>query len=246
MQGYMRGREFVPFEKVTRLSVADDDLGDWVFVGVIVGKSISRAAAAATPAGATSAAPASSVFGSATSRKYCVMRLGDLRGNVINAFLFDRTFDRHAGEAVGGVFAVLNPRILPCTERFGIVGLEIDHPDKFLRLGTSVDFAHCKAVADGQEKCSTVIDRRFGEYCSKHALANLKRSRARRQELVVGDAILSIRDQNGNRMNSETKPTPRGALYVIRPGVTVSVDDGKADAFVSGKPSAPAPLSKAM
>ncbi|KAI9352544.1 hypothetical protein DFJ73DRAFT_349450 [Zopfochytrium polystomum] len=223
MKQYLTNRKFIRLQKVSLFKSHDgEDFGDWVTVGVLASKSLPKI--------------------SSNAKKYCVMKLCDLQGNAVNMLLFGDSFERHWKETVGGVYAILNPRVMPSSEKYGIVGIELDDPDKLLKLGTSLDFARCKATTRDNKDCPFVIDRRSGEFCPTHAVGMLKRAKVKRQELATGNSLIAATDRRGNPLKKEKER--RSGVYTLESGMTVAVDEEKTSIFKAGKRTELAPLSK--
>jgi DNA polymerase III alpha subunit len=99
---HMENRHFQPLHSIQTLAgnisqTGHHDIpGDWITVGVLVEKS--------PPKTATS------------GKKYCVFKLSDLKGTIVNVFLFGAVFEAHWKETVGAVLAILNPKVLSATD----------------------------------------------------------------------------------------------------------------------------------
>ncbi|KAJ3284004.1 minichromosome maintenance- protein [Borealophlyctis nickersoniae] len=183
----------------------DDIPGDWVTIGVMADKSSPRTAK--------------------NGNKYCLFKFSDLAGSIVNVFAFDDSFDRHWKELVGSVIAVLNPKILLPTEAGHSVGLSIDHPDKWMKIGTSVDLGFCKGVRKDGEKCTVVINTQYADRCDRHNLRVHKMARIERQELASGDAMLSIGDPRKALKSKPKKKFDAGSgTYVFGGGQTIYTD----------------------
>ncbi|KAJ3084825.1 hypothetical protein HDU99_001901 [Rhizoclosmatium hyalinum] len=143
----LTSRLYIPLPNLTS-SLTDADIqGDWVTVAVVLSKSAPRM--------------------SQNQQHYVVMRLGDLKSNTtVNAFLFGRVFEKwgvsteKGGIGAGEVIGVLNPKILPVTEKSSVMGIDIDDAGKLLHLGTSMDSVQCKFTSKGNDPkpCFTLID----------------------------------------------------------------------------------------
>lgn len=135
----MKERKLIHLKDITRsLELGGDIHTDWVTMGVIADKTMPRTAS--------------------NDKKYCVVKLNDLAGTQVNLFLFDEAFDAHYKETVGSVIAVLNPGIARPQDVSDPIGINIDNPDKFLKIGTSCDLAICKSTRKDGRPCTMAID----------------------------------------------------------------------------------------
>ncbi|KAI8618738.1 hypothetical protein BC830DRAFT_1107641 [Chytriomyces sp. MP71] len=170
----MQGRTYIPLSAITP-QLSDADIGgDWVTIGVLVDKSEPRTAA--------------------NQKKYMVLKLSDLRGSMVNMLMFGHVFETYCREIVGGVFAVLNPRILPSTEKSSAVGIDVDDQGKFLKLGESMDQVKCKFMSKSKEPkgCYTIIDGRKTKYCTYHMEMLFKKAKLNRAEFASGTSTARI------------------------------------------------------
>ncbi|KAJ3243880.1 hypothetical protein HDU78_011711 [Chytriomyces hyalinus] len=224
----MQGRSYLPLSVLTP-DVTDSDInGDWVTIGVLVDRSEPRVAS--------------------NKKKYIVFKLSDLNGHVVNALLFGNVFETHWKEMVGGVFAVLNPRILPVTEKSSMVGLDIDDEGKFLKLGASMDQVKCKFMSKGTDPkgCFSIIDGRKNKYCTYHIEMLFKKAKHARSEFTASTS--------SNRVGSPTKPKPGNPLaarhgsYLHADGIVISTLQSKGSLFSrvdsQGRVSIPSELSE--
>ncbi|KAI9028553.1 hypothetical protein DFJ74DRAFT_659267 [Hyaloraphidium curvatum] len=172
MDGHMKGRKVVPLRDITRNMEFGDIDGDWVTIGVIAEKTHPRTAS--------------------NDKKYCVVRLNDLKGTQVNLFLFDEAFEVHYKEVVGSIIAVLNPNIARPQESTDPLGINIDVADKFLKIGTSCDLVICKSLRKDGKPCTMPIDAREGAYCMYHIETNFRNSKNRRQEFASGTGEVTM------------------------------------------------------
>ncbi|KAJ3043777.1 minichromosome maintenance- protein [Rhizophlyctis rosea] len=155
----------------------DDIPGDWVVIGVIASKSPPRIAS--------------------TGQKYCMLKLTDLAGTITTIFAFKKTFEKVAEEAEGSVVAILNPKIILPSEETKAkhsIALDVDDPNKWMKVGDSLDFGFCKGYQRDGERCRQVVNTRHSDRCDEHALAVQKTARLHRQEFASGNAFITIGD----------------------------------------------------
>ncbi|KAH6570193.1 hypothetical protein BASA82_001161 [Batrachochytrium salamandrivorans] len=168
LKGLMLNRQLIAIPKI-RGNMSDDDIfGDWVVMGVIVFKSGNKKTTSGDP--------------------YCMMRIGDMRGATVNLFMFRDVFQAHSKERVGSLVAILNPKIIKPSESRSTLGLDLDHIQKWLKIGEAVDLGYCEGTPRDGKSCLQPIDSRLGKYCSDHLSVNYKAARSNRQELASGTA----------------------------------------------------------
>ncbi|KAK5815915.1 hypothetical protein F5H01DRAFT_379616 [Linnemannia elongata] len=132
--------------------------------------------------------------------QYCHFQLSDLRSAMINVFLFRDVMERHyEGLRIGDVVAILNPKVLSQAERAGTLGVEVEHPDCLLVLGTSTDFGLCEAVKLNGDNCNRPLDKRASSYCSYHIMMVANKGRNQRGSLIVGTSSILDLDKSASR-----------------------------------------------
>ncbi|KAJ3412791.1 hypothetical protein HDV05_000258 [Chytridiales sp. JEL 0842] len=209
MEMHMECRTFKHLSTLMSLSSSfsegmSDIPGDWVTMGILVDKSAPRTAV--------------------TKQKYCVFKMSDLKGALVNVFIFGLSFERHWKETVGGVFAILNPKLLAPSDIYSLPGLDIDNPDKLMRIGTSLDYTFCRGLSADGSSCGVVIDRRKGEYCENHAVGIFKKSRTGRQVFASGTnrAIVGDPTEKKTKTMRSDSVTTNHSSYVLPGGFTIS------------------------
>ncbi|KAJ3089772.1 hypothetical protein HK102_005535 [Quaeritorhiza haematococci] len=182
----MEGRRFVPLAEIHKQLEYDDISGDWVTIGVISEKSSPRT--------------------SSRGDKYVVFKLTDLKDCQLATFVFRESFERHWKEIVGSIIAILNPKIVMPMESDGDIALDVDHPDKWMKLGTSIDLGFCKGTRKDGQKCTMHLDMRDGDFCPYHVLNGLKRGKIGRQEFASSTAGIILGDpMKAHRENLKSK-----------------------------------------
>ncbi|KAG0003768.1 hypothetical protein BGZ65_001372 [Modicella reniformis] len=128
--------------------------------------------------------------------RYCHFQLSDLRSNAINVFMFRSVMDKHYDKLkVGNVVAIMDPKILNQAERVGTLGVEVEHADCLLVIGTSTDFGLCEAVKLNGESCGRILDKRGSAYCNYHIMMTMHKRRNQRGSMIIGTS--SIQDLEG-------------------------------------------------
>ena len=139
MQERMSGRKVLIVDEIEQNIRNNDIAGDWVVAAVFVEKQDAKT--------------------SANGKKYCTVRLSNLRDCTVNLMLWDQAFAKHWKQPVGTVVAVLNPELLKPTQKTSSIGLKIDNPDKLMVIGTSNDLGFCKSRKKDGCPCTMVINR---------------------------------------------------------------------------------------
>ncbi|KAF8975432.1 hypothetical protein BGZ46_009132 [Entomortierella lignicola] len=143
--------------------------------------------------------------------KYCHFQLGDLQSSLINVFMFRDVMTRHYDKIrVGDVVAILNPKVLHQAERSGTLGVELDHPDCLLVLGTSADYGLCEAVKLNEEKCGRLLNKRGSAYCNYHIMMATNKRRNQRGSLIAGTSSIYDLDKPPLQTNSAALPRKIG------------------------------------
>ncbi|KAF9585846.1 hypothetical protein BGW38_000482 [Lunasporangiospora selenospora] len=149
----------------------------WLIAGVVGAKSPKRMTARKSP--------------------YCHFQLSDLRRGIVNVFMFRSVMEKHYDQIQpGDIVVILEPKVLDLAERSGVLGTEVDHPNRLLVLGVSMDFGQCEAVKMNGQNCGKVLDKRGSIYCMQHIMMAANKQRNQRGSLIVGTS--SIYDLNTN------------------------------------------------
>jgi len=85
-----------------------------------------------------------------------------------------------------GVVGILNPKLFDDNKnnkKAGEVTLSIDHPDKLLEIGDSVDFAKCAHRKQDGSYCTNIVNKSSCEYCVYHVKQAYKASAGARSAL---------------------------------------------------------------
>ncbi|KAF9135084.1 minichromosome maintenance- protein [Mortierella sp. 14UC] len=129
--------------------------------------------------------------------RYSHFLLSDLRSAALNVFLFRDVMEKHyEGLRLGDVVAVMNPKVLNQAERAGTLGVEVEHPDCLLVIGTSADFGLCEVVKLNGDNCNRPIDKRASSYCSYHIMMVANKSRNQRGSLIAGTSSIYDLDKS--------------------------------------------------
>ncbi|KAF8939792.1 hypothetical protein BGZ58_008769 [Dissophora ornata] len=171
----------------------------WVVAGVVGAKSKERT--------------------TANKSKFCQFHLCDLKSGVITVFMFGTVKERyHKRLQIGDVVAILDPKVLKQAERTpGTIGVQIEHPDCLMIIGTSSDVGQCKAVKMNGENCGRLLDTRVSAYCAQHIMMVADSRRNQRGSLIAGTG--SIYDLDKLPMQAGPANLPRKIGGAAQPNV---------------------------
>ncbi|KAF9915789.1 hypothetical protein BX616_005342 [Lobosporangium transversale] len=123
--------------------------------------------------------------------QYCHFQLCDLKSHMINVFMFRKVMDKHHGRLrIGDVVIIMDPKVLNQAERAGILGVEVEHPDCLLVVGTSADFGQCEAIKLDGKECGRVVDRRASRLCAHHIMMLTNKRRNQHGCLIAGTSSI--------------------------------------------------------
>ncbi|KAF9347890.1 hypothetical protein BGX26_000663 [Mortierella sp. AD094] len=143
--------------------------------------------------------------------KYCHFQLCDLQSSLINVFMFREVMARHHEKIrIGDVIAIMNPKVLHQAERSGSLGVEVEHPDCLLVVGTSADFGMCEAVKLNGEKCGRLLDKKASAYCNYHIMMATNKRRNQRGSLIAGTSSIYDLDKPPLQVSAPTMPRKIG------------------------------------
>ncbi|RUS21282.1 hypothetical protein BC937DRAFT_93107 [Endogone sp. FLAS-F59071] len=187
---------------------------DWITIGVLAGKSPPRT--------------------TTNGDKYCVIKLTDLKDTTVNLFLFRDVWKAWWKKLTNGmVVAILNPKILKPTEVNGLLGIELDHADKLLHIGTSLDLANCQAIKRDGQRCTAFIDRRAGDYCEFHVVVAYKKTRRQRMEFATGNSSIDVRAPNADKGGGPGNVRSLSSAAFVRHTEKPSIDSRGGETYIS-------------
>ncbi|CAG0922634.1 unnamed protein product [Notodromas monacha] len=148
-----------------------DTVGDWVVMGVIIGKGH----------------PKISKKGS----QFSVLSLSDLTGDctrVVSVMLFGRAHEKLFKLNLGTVIGLLNPSILENRDgRFGVdATLSVSTPDRVLEIGQSKDYGLCQGRKKDGTACVVPVNKATCQFCVHHLQGEYRKAAAKRQSLNTG------------------------------------------------------------
>ncbi|CAG0918530.1 unnamed protein product [Notodromas monacha] len=148
-----------------------DTDGDWVVMGVIIGKGH----------------PKISKKGS----QFSVLSLSDLTGDctrVVSVMLFGRAHEKLFKLNLGTVIGLLNPSILENRDgRFGVdATLSVSTPDRVLEIGQSKDYGLCQGRKKDGTACVVPVNKATCQFCVHHLQGEYRKAAAKRQSLNTG------------------------------------------------------------
>ncbi|CEL98113.1 unnamed protein product [Vitrella brassicaformis CCMP3155] len=141
-----QGMQFVSLEKLHKMKSRDvaDKMADWLIIGVFY----FRGAIKTTGGGS----------------KMLHWKLTDLRGHCATVLMFDDAYRRLESARPGGIWAFLNPDIMPRRE-------SVNNARFVLKLGDASTLAFCGGlIGQGKKRCNKPIDSVLnGSMCPDHA-----------------------------------------------------------------------------
>ncbi|DAZ93164.1 TPA: hypothetical protein N0F65_005514 [Lagenidium giganteum] len=160
----MEGRAFVKLCDMDAKSkaVMADDSQDWVTIGVVVRKTVSKAAASGS--------------------SFMVWALSDLEGTELGVFLFGDAYSAYWREDEGTIMAILNAAALPSSDR-GNFALKVSNADQVCKLGVAVDFGICKGTTSSETRCKLAVNTAKTHFCNHHITDKFIKAGRGRQQL---------------------------------------------------------------
>ena len=170
------GRKMVPLHRIKTAITMRETEGDWTTMGVIYYKN------------------------SATSKNgnpYTRWSITDLIGDIqtVSVMLFGKAQAKYYSMPQNRVVGLLNPKILEDLSGKGEVSLSIDHPDKILEMGESVDVGKCAAKKNDGTGCTNLVNINSCEYCMFHVKKAYKAMSAQRGEIQSAFSGMSVRSR---------------------------------------------------
>jgi hypothetical protein len=135
----MADRKFIPLRAMDEVprDVLSDDKVDWVTIGVVARKTLSKAA----------------VNGSS----FLVWSLSDLATTELAVFLFDGAYESHWRALEGSLVAMLNAPLMPASEK-NKFALKVTKADEIVVLGRAPDFGICKGMNSSDVRCRLAVN----------------------------------------------------------------------------------------
>lgn len=135
---------------------------DWVTIGVLVRKTLSKPAA--------------------NGSTFMVWGLSDLDGTELAIFLFGDAYSTHWKESPGAIVAILNATLLPSSET-NQFAFKSTQPTEIVTLGKATDFGICKGITSRETRCRLAINTAKTQYCLHHIAVNFMEAGKGRQQL---------------------------------------------------------------
>ena len=166
MKMRMEGRKMISIPRIHIKMKTQEVQGDWVTIGVIVGKTNPKTSSAGNP--------------------YSIWKLNDLEDleNSVSFFLFGEKHKQLWKTDMGTVIGVLNPGMMDAMEKNSSEpAFTVQNVSQVMVMGHSKDLAWCTALTKGGNKCCKFINRRQGNFCAYHVQAAYRKQSAQRLEL---------------------------------------------------------------
>ncbi|XP_070611160.1 protein MCM10 homolog isoform X2 [Erythrolamprus reginae] len=166
MERKMTGRKLIRLSQIQdKLRSANLEEMDWVTIGVIIKKMTSQSAN--------------------SGKTFSIWHLNDLRdfSRSVSLFLFGDVHKEHWKTDQGMVVGLLNANRMKPKEGSAEVSLSVDHPQKILILGESMDVGTCKARKKNGELCTQIVNQSECEYCQYHIQSEYRKRSSKRADL---------------------------------------------------------------
>ena len=183
------GRKMIPIHRLKNAITFKETEGNWATVGAIFYKSTQT---------------------SKNGNKYTLWRMTDLQGDLktVSVLLFAKANAQHYSMPLNKVVGILNPKVLDDRSGKGEVSLSIDHPDKVLEMGDSVDVGKCQGKRQDGTGCTALVNKNQCEYCSYHVKRAYKNMSSKRSDLQS-----SFSGNSDIRDRIMSKIAPKGKFY---------------------------------
>ncbi|KAF1332792.1 Mcm10-like protein, partial [Globisporangium splendens] len=157
-------RKFIPLNRmdVVPKDTFTNETIDWVTIGVLSRKTMSKAAA--------------------SGGSFMVWSLSDLNDTELGVFLFGDAYEAHWKEIEGSIVAVLNAALLPATEK-NRFAFKVTQENEVVKLGRAVDFGICKGLTSGEARCRLAVNTAKSQYCLHHITSKFLQAGKGRQQL---------------------------------------------------------------
>ena len=162
----MRQRKVITMTRLAQAPGQVDSKGDWVTFGVVFFKHPPKT--------------------SSSGNDFSIWKMTDLKGDIatVSLFLFGKAHKEHWKMPLNKVIGILNPKIMDGKEgKKNDVTISIDHPDKLMELGESVDLGTCEFVKPSGQRCTNVVNKALCNYCVYHLKSAYKSHASSRSSL---------------------------------------------------------------
>ena len=145
----LMGRKMINMNRLRNAIIMKETDSDWTTVGVLYMKSTQK---------------------SKNGNTYTMWKMTDLAGDVqtVTVLLFGKANTKHYSMPINKVIGLLNPKILDDRQGKGDLSLSVDHPDKIMEMGDSVDVGKCQSKKADGSGCTNVVNSNSCEYCTFH------------------------------------------------------------------------------
>ncbi|XP_054845097.1 protein MCM10 homolog isoform X2 [Eublepharis macularius] len=182
MERKMAGRKFIRLSQLKeKLSSGNLEEMDWVTFGVIIKK--------VTPQS------------SSNGKTFSIWYLNDLRdfSKCVSLFLFGEVHKNHWKTDQGMAIGLLNANPMKSKEGSDEVCVSVDHPQKILLLGESVDLGTCKGRKKNGEPCMQRVNLNDCEYCQYHVQSQYRRLSSKRADLQSTFSVTRAPKRNAKK-----------------------------------------------
>jgi len=198
IQSAMNGRRMVHMSRIAEARASKETDGDWVTIGVLYYKAPHKT--------------------SASGNEYSIWKLTDLKGEIktVTMFLFGNSHKSHWKLPLNKVVGILNPKIMEDRQGGhkdkGELTISIDHPDKLLEIGDSLDLAKCASLKADKTNCTNIVNKHVCEFCTYHVKKAYTAAGAGRAGLMSTFSGLSS-EATRNRIMQKVAPLSKGEMF---------------------------------
>uniref|UniRef100_A0A0K2VC38 Protein MCM10 homolog n=1 Tax=Lepeophtheirus salmonis TaxID=72036 RepID=A0A0K2VC38_LEPSM len=143
---------------------------------------------------------------------YTMWKMSDLSGAepvIITVMLFGRAHAVHYKMPMNKVVGLLNPKVLESRSGGGsLATLSVDHPDKVMEMGDSLDVGRCKGNKHDGSICNNLVNLADCEFCSYHIKKAYKSMSAKRADIQS-----SFSGPGDARSRIMSKIAPKGEIF---------------------------------
>ena len=162
----IRQRKVITMTRMAQAPGQLDSKGDWVTFGVVFFKHPPKT--------------------SSSGNDFSIWKMTDLKGDIatVSLFLFGKAHKEHWKMPLNKVIGILNPKLMDGKEgKKNDVTISIDHPDKLMEIGESVDLSTCDFVKPSGQRCTNVVNKALCNYCVYHLKSAYKNHASSRSSL---------------------------------------------------------------
>jgi len=151
---------------------------------------------------------------------YSIWKMTDLKGEMrtVSVFMFSKAHKAHWKMPINKVVGLLNPKVME--DRAGSISqgqaknevqISIDHPDKVMELGDSVDIGKCAFKKPDGGNCQNLVHKQVCEFCTYHVKRAYKDASGKRSGLQ--SSYSGGPDMTRQRLMNKMHPSGKGEVF---------------------------------